>query len=192
MSTCVFFFGGYNATENDVKAWVASAKGQKSAAEFSAYPWPRGAASDDRSAVTGFKNAGMFKTAVKAVESSNADLIYLVGHSSGCAIANAVDEALKDHSKIVLVSLDGFKPSREQLKRASTQVWGAECDGVKSRNYHDALKGQLKVYTATNCKTMWALHFSLVNSAANDKDVPNIKGGWVNGYVNCRANLVWL
>jgi hypothetical protein len=32
----------------------------------------------------------------------------------------------------------------------------------------------------------------VVNTAANDKDVPNIKGGWVNGYKNCKANLAWL
>jgi hypothetical protein len=192
MSTSVLFFGGYNATENQVKSWVASAQGLRSDVDFRGFPWPSGAASDDRSAVAGFRNAGLFKAAVKAVEASTAETVYLVGHSSGCAIANAVDEAFKDHDKIVLVSLDGFAPSKGQLARPSTQVWAAECEGVKSRNYHKGLKGRLKVYPATDCKTMWALHFSVVNTSANDADVPDVKGGWKNGYVNCRANLCWL
>ena len=161
------------------------------ACAFSAYRWPNGATSDANSAVTTFKKAGEYASALAAIEASDAERIYLVGHSSGCAIANAVDRGLQDHGKIVLVALDGFVPDRKQLERAGTQVWAAECDGVKSRNYK-ALKnhvgGRLKVYAATECKTEWALHFSLVNSAASDKTVTSIRAG----YAQCRANLVWL
>ena len=89
---------------------------------------------------------------------------------------------------LVLVSLDGFTPDGEQLKRSSTQVWGAMCAGVKSRNYHGKLGSRLKVYPATDCKTDWALHFSVVNSAATDKLVPTRQ----KGYFKCEANLVWL
>ena len=191
MSTCVFFFGGYKATETDMKVWLGSARAQKADVQFGAYPWPSGAASDASSAVTAFTKAGRYASAIAAVQSSNADLIYIVGHSSGCAIANAVDRGLKDHSKIVLVALDGFVPDRKQLARSSTQVWAAECDGATSRNYKSLKKivgGRLKVYTATDCKTAWALHFSLVNSAANDTAVTSI----LTGYARCRANLVWL
>jgi hypothetical protein len=191
MSTCVFYFGGYNATETDMKVWLGSAQSQKADVRFSAFAWPSGAASDSTSAVTSFRKAGKYASALAAVQASDAELIYLVGHSSGCAIANAVDRGLKDHSKIVLVALDGFAPDRNQLARPGTQVWAAECDGVKSRNYNALKKvvgGQLKVYPATNCKTSWALHFSLVNSAANDKAVTSIR----TGYAGCRANLAWM
>ena len=159
--------------------------------QFSAFAWPRGAGADAPSAVTTFNKSGQFDAAASAIRSSDAELIYIVGHSSGCAIANAVDRSLKDHGKVVLVALDGFGPDRKQLARSNTQVWAAECDGVKSRNHRSlkaAVGGRLKVYTATDCKTAWALHFSLVNAAANDSAVKDI----ATGYANCRANLVWL
>jgi hypothetical protein len=86
------------------------------------------------------------------------------------------------------VALDGFAPDSDQLKRPSTQVWGAVCGGVTSRNYNFALGSRLKVFQATNCKTDWALHFSLVNAAATDTLVPTRQ----KGYFHCQANLVWL
>lgn len=191
MSHCVFFFGGYRATETDMKVWVGSAQAQKPDVAFTAIAWPAGAASDASSAVSTFTKAGRFASTVAAVRASNADRVYLVGHSSGCAIANAVDRSLKDHGQVTLVALDGFGPDRKQLARQSTQVWGAECDGVTSRN-HAALKrlvgGRLKVYRASDCKTMWALHFSLVNAAATDAVVTSVR----TGYAQCRANLAWL
>ncbi len=99
MSTCVFFFGGYKATLTDMNLWVGSAKAQREDVQFAAYPWPSSATdSDDTSAITGFKTSGQFDKAVKAAQNSGAELIYLVGHSSGCAIANEVDRALKDTS----------------------------------------------------------------------------------------------
>ena len=96
--------------------------------------------------------------------------------------------SLKDTSKVVLVALDGFTPDPDQLKRSSTQVWGAVCDGVKSKNYPGLSGGRRKIYQATDCKTKWALHFSLVNAAATDKLVQSI----ATGYFKCEANLVWL
>jgi hypothetical protein len=100
---------------------------------------------------------------------------------------------LKDTSKIVLVALDGFAPDDVQLKRPSTQVWGAVNGHFTSKNY-DALKGKLgsrlQDYKAKNpdCTSKWALHFSLVNEAATNKLVTII----AEGYKNCDANLVWL
>lgn len=191
MSTYVVFFGGYKATQTDMNVWLGSAKAQKTKVEFSAFPWPHGADPGAHSAVTTFTKSGHYKSAVAAIQASGADSIYIVGHSSGCAIANAVDSGLDDHSKIVLVALDGFAPDRKQLARSSTQVWAAECGHHKSRNY-ESLKhkvgGKLKVYKATDCNTMWALHFSLVNTAATDSTVKSI----ATGYAQCRANLVWL
>jgi hypothetical protein len=191
MSAHVFFFGGYKATQTDINVWLGSARAQNPNIEFSAFPWPRGANSGAHSAVATSTKSGQYDSAIVAIQASSADSIYIVGHSSGCAIANAVDRGLKDHSNVVLVALDGFGPDRKQLARSSTQVWAAVCGEAKSRNYQ-ALKnlvgGKLKVYKATDCKTPWALHFSLVNAAATDSAVKSI----ATGYAQCRANLVWL
>jgi hypothetical protein len=185
------FFGGYKATPTDINVWSASAKAQKPDVTFDGYPWPHGASSDAESAVSTFTTAGSYAEAIGTIQECATDVIYLVGHSSGCAIANAVDRGLKDTSKVILVALDGFVPSSKQLARPSTQVWAAECGSAKSRN-HDGLKkaigSRLKIYKATDCYDSWALHFSVVNSAANDKVVTKI----AEGYAQCRANLMWM
>jgi hypothetical protein len=191
MSAWVLFFGGYKATRTDVNVWCASAKAQKPDITFDGYPWPSGAKSDAVSAVSTFKQAGSYAQALGIIRECATDCVYLVGHSSGCAIANAVDRGLKDTSNVILVALDGFLPSRAQLARPSTQVWAAVCGKARSRN-HDALKnaigGRLKVYQATDCFDSWSLHFSVVNSAANDRAVTSI----ASGYAQCRANLRWM
>lgn len=191
MSAYVIFFGGYKATRTDINAWSASAAAQRSDATFDGYPWPSGASSDAASAVSAFKAAGSLAQAIATIQECAHGQAYLVGHSSGCAIANAVHRGLKDSSNVTLVALDGFAPDRAQLARASTQVWAAVCGSAVSRN-HNGLKkavgGRLKVYKATNCFQSWALHFSVVNSAANDKVVTSI----ATGYAQCRANLMWM
>jgi hypothetical protein len=191
VSAYVLFFGGYHATLKDINIWSATAKAQWPDATFDGYPWPSGASSDATSAVSTFTAAGSYAEAIGTIQECATDLIYLVGHSSGCAIANAVDRGLKDTSKVILVALDGFAPSHAQLARPSTQVWAAECGKAKSRN-HDALRkavgGRLKIYKATSCYGPWALHFSVANSGANDKAVTSI----ATGYANCRANLMWM
>lgn len=189
MSTSVFFFGGFNATQNHIDAWVKSAKQQKPNIDFSGFPWTSGDASyPAETVVKGSKKSGRYKSALDAIQACGADSIHIVGHSSGCAIANAVDKDLKDTSKVVLVALDGFSPDGDQLKRSSTQVWGAECGGVTSKNYPGPSNGRRKVYQATDCKKLWALHFSLVNAAATDGTVHGIP----TGYFQCKANLAWL
>ena len=191
MSAYVLFFGGYHASASDVKAWWASAKAQKPDVTFDCFPWPSGASADAESAVSTFTRAGNYALALTTVHAHAGDEIYIVGHSSGCAIANAVDRGLRDTSKITLVALDGFAPDRAQRARPSTQIWAAECGSAKSRN-HDGLKSvagsRLKIYKATDCLSSWALHFSVVNSAANDGTVTSI----ATGYAQCRANLMWL
>jgi hypothetical protein len=168
---------------------VRSAKQQKPNVDFTGFLWASGPKSwPADTVVKGAKKSGQFKSAVDAVEACRADKIYIVGHSSGCAVANAVDKALTNTSNVALVALDGFTPDDAQLKRPTTQAWGAECDGVKSMNYPGHAGGRRKVYQATNCKSKWALHFSLVNEAASDGPVHSIP----TGYLNCKANLAWL
>jgi hypothetical protein len=191
MSAYVLFFGGYKATRTDINLWSASAKAQKPDVTFDGYPWPSGASWRAESAITTFDKAGSYAQALATIRECATDQIYLVGHSSGCAIANAVERGLKDTSKVILVALDGFLPSRDQLARPSTQVWAAECGRATSRNHgplKKAIGGRLKIYQASDCYDSWALHFSVVNSAANDKAVTSI----ATGYAQCRANLAWL
>lgn len=189
MSTCVFYFGGFNASQNDVDAWMRSARQQKPNVGFTGFAWKSGPNSAPADVVVkGSKNSGQYKSALDAIKASTADTIYIVGHSSGCAVANALDRDLKGASNVVLVALDGYSPDSEQLKRSTTQVWGAECDGVRSKNYPGPAGGRRRVYQATNCKKLWALHFSVVNEAATDARVYSI----ATGYVQCVANLEWL
>ena len=133
MSAYVPFFGGYQATPTDIDVWSASAKAQEPDVTFDGYPWPSGASSGAKSAVSAFIKAGSYAEAIATIQECATDLIYLVGHSSGCAIAKAVDSGLKDTSKVILVALDGFTPSSKQLARPSTQVWAAECGSATSR-----------------------------------------------------------
>ncbi len=190
MSTSVYFFGGYNASQKDINAWLGSAKQQSPNMEFLGFPWPKDTPSYPENAVIeGSRKSGQFKFAVDTIRecSADADKIYIIGHSSGCAIANAVDRELKKIN-LVLVALDGYGPQGDQLKRTSTQVWGAECEGKTSKNYPGPSQGRRQIYHATNCKGLWALHFSLVNANATDKTVHGIP----TGYFNCKANLAWL
>jgi len=192
MATCIYFFGGYKASINDVAKWQGSAAEQTADDVFVfTYAWPAGAAADATSAVSKFQSAGTFDKALSAIQSAGQDRVYIVGHSSGCAIANAVDRALDDHANVSLVALDGFLPDRAQLARLNTQVWSATGGGGVARNYRSLKKSvgnRLKVYPSTSCSTSWALHFSLVNAAATDASVQGV----ASGYSNCRSNLAWL
>jgi hypothetical protein len=189
MTQAVFYFGGYHASELDINAWLRSARAQKPAIEFIGYPWPKGASSGAHSAVQTFSKDGKYDSVIEDIQGNGADTIFIVGHSSGCAIANAVDAGLEWTEDIVLVALDGFTPNDDQLDRETTQVWGATCDGVRSRNFpHGFVRGRRRVYVATNCKSEWALHFSLVNANASDALVDSV----ATGYANCRANLSFL
>jgi hypothetical protein len=188
MSAAVFYFGGYLASQHDIDAWVRSAKALKPTVEFIGFPWPKGASSGAASAVSTFSKGGRYDAVIDDIQSTSADKIYIVGHSSGCAIANAVHGGLEYIGHHVLVALDGFTPSALQLDEETTQVWGAVCDGVRSRNYPGHVNGRRRIYTAKNCKTQWALHFSLVNTNATDALVPSIS----KGYANCQANLCFL
>jgi hypothetical protein len=172
--------------------WLASAKSQRKDVDFDAIPYPRGASSDGHSAVAAFTKGDQYGDVIAQIGTCGADQIYIVGHSSGCAIANAVDRGLIDHSHITLIALDGFPPDSTQLGRPSTQVWSADCGAAISLNYKwlkDKLgASQLQVFHATNCKTKVSLHFSLVNAAATTKIVESIS----DGYHHCKANLFWL
>lgn len=193
MSVCAVFFGGYKATQEQVDRWLASAKSQKPGIEFSAHPWPSGAAkSDGDIGLDFFRKSGKFDKVIAALKASPADKIYIVGHSSGCAIANEVDRTLKS-TKLVLVSLDGYRPDKDQLKRDNTQVWGAVFGAHKSLHYPDndekkRLGDHFKEHTAkAGCTTKFALHFSLVNTT-----VTNDTGTLENGYDGCQANVKWI
>ena len=95
MSAYVLFFGGWKASIPDIKAWTASAMKQKPGV-FDGYPYPD-ASSDGEQAVKAFKNpkTNDYAKAIKKIEDSQSDVIYIVGHSSGCAVANEVDDGLR-------------------------------------------------------------------------------------------------
>lgn len=181
MSMSVYFFGGYLASQVNMDVWLASARTQKAYVDFTAYKW-----FDDKKE----------SKCIAAIKASDADFIWIVGHSSGCANANAVEEAFaKDTSRIVLVALDGFSPNKKQRDRTSTEIWSAKNGTFIARNYQalkNSLGHELQEYTARpDCTTKWALHFSMVNENASDSVV---KAGneLATGYDQCKANLCFL
>src|SRR4051794_9080519 len=187
---CAIFFGGYKAKPEQVDRWLASARKQKPGIEFGARPWPTGAATSSGDVgISVFKQTGQFDSLVASLKASPADKIYIVGHSSGCAIANEVDRSLKGSkvaSKLVLVALDGYRPDADQLGRENTQVWGAVSGAHKSFRYpkpeeKKKLEKNFYEYTArADITTEWALHYSLVNTA-----VTNGTGNLEHGYDDC-------
>jgi len=133
---------------------------------YDAFPYPDGVGPDDGDTVSGFKQ---FDAVIKKINDTGDEMAYIVGHSSGCAIANKVDSLLtkgtKDTSHISLVCLDGFLPSDVQRKRANTQVWSAVgAQGGQSLRY----RSWAKPYTSAQATQEISLHFSLVNTAATD------------------------
>jgi hypothetical protein len=120
MSVYVVFFGGWKASKIEMELWLASAKNVCGAdVEYDAFPYPDGAGYRDTNAVDGFSK--QFDGAIKKIKDSGAATTYIVGHSSGCAIANELNSRLKgDHSHITLVDLDGFAPSPDQINQRTT------------------------------------------------------------------------
>lgn len=188
MSTTVFYFGGFNASQNDIDSWVRSARQQKPTVDFIGFKWESGTKSWPADVVVkGAKASGQYKAALEAIQACKAETVYLVGHSSGCAVSNALDRELKDE-RINLVALDGFSPDDDQLKKAGTQVWGAICGKIKSKNFPGPSRGRRRIYEAVNCTELWSLHFSVVNEASADGKVRNV----ATGYLNCKANMGFL
>lgn len=167
--------------------WKMSAQNQRSDVRFDVYPYPSGAGYLKPSAEQGFDD--QYDDVVKLIADVGADKLYIVGHSSGCAIANKLNSLVPgDHKNVTVVDLDGFGASADQLKGAKNQVWSAVGPGGKGKSVNWA--SWHKIYIATRATGRWALHFSLVNTAATDAiDGDNYPA---KGYTGCMANLCWL
>ena len=190
----VIFFGGFLASWDDMDKWLRSARSQRPDVAFDAYPY-MGGDSGRASTIDSFNP--MYDSvirSIKLIKESGAPQIFIVGHSSGSAIAEELDHRLKDLERTRLVVLDGFPPLySKQLVR--TEAWSAKSGDNPSRNYvdlHNWFGDALKCHKAKkDCTNSWALHFSLVNLAANDRDIED--GHHIgNGYKDCIANLDWL
>jgi hypothetical protein len=187
VSIQVVFIGGYQSNGLDMDMWKTSASNQRSDVRFDVYPYPSGASSHKLGAEQGFDN--QYADVVKLIADVNADTLYIVGHSSGCAIANKLNSLIPgNHKNITLVDLDGFSASADQAKGSKVEVWSAVGPGGKGRSVNWA--AWHKISYATRATNQWALHFSLVNSAAtNDINGDNYPA---KGYNGCVANLCWL
>jgi hypothetical protein len=188
MSIHVVFFGGYQASQADMDLWQTSAEQQRNDVNFDTFPYPGSADYTDGGAVSGFGKKG-FDGAIQKIKDCGADTLFIVGHSSGCAIANELNSRLEgDHSQITLVDLDGFAPRADQIKKSSVQAWCAEGSGGKGQSLHWA-SGKKK-FIASSATEKWSLHFSMVNIAATNAITrDNYKS---KGYAGCVANLCWL
>ena len=189
MSIFYVFFGGFQSSQPDMDLWLASATKQRNDVQFVAYPYPSSHASDV-AAVAGFKKNVGFDTVIKKIKDAGADTLFIVGHSSGCAIANELNSRIEgNHKNITLIDLDGFEASHEQIKKSTLQVWSAEEPGGKGgHSVHWAASH--KKYPALHATKPWSLHFSLVNTAATDTITQDNYAK--TGYAGCIANLYWL
>lgn len=181
--TTVYFFGGYRASQADVSAWRTSLLQQRPSLSVVVTPYPQGATAGDPLAF--WDNADLAAT----IATTNDDC-FIVGHSSGCALANNLAERVlaADFDDFTLIALDGFKPNSKLLARDRTTCWSAQFGYIKSRNYaalQDAPRFQ--VYRPSQPAHNWALHFSLVNANARDGLVDSIP----SGYEDCKANQCW-
>ena len=175
----VYFFGGWRATKQNVQAWCSSLEKKRPTLTAIGWPYPIGATSGNP------LKQWIFSEPLAKLIRVDADDCLIVGHSSGCRIANDVaSTALALGAKnFKLIALDGFQPDAHLLNLPGTMVWSAECNKVHSLNY-DALKGSkdFHVYPAKVIKK-WPLHFSLLNVNVSD-DHSNL----ADGYRNCDAN----
>lgn len=184
MVMTVFFFGGYNSTHNDVVSWKNSFE-KKTNLPAMVFHYPEGASAGDP-----LEDWDASEDVAQLVKDGDT----IVGHSSGCAIANDVAETvLKIKAKtegiifakrFKLIVLDGFHPRNGLRDAVDTKIWSAKCGDVYSLNYH-ALKDfkNFHVYEA-KVKEKWPLHFSLVNLNVSDE-----YGLITQGYHDCDANL---
>ena len=143
----IFYFGGYQADSGDTTMWATTVERKVKGVRAYGFPYPLQTTSSSP-----LMNWNLSPTVASMV--TDGDII--VGHSSGCAISNDVAQSsLLRGVKFKLIALDGFCPSPSLLKLPDTEVWGAECGGVKSRNY-ESLKAKagakFKVYEAAVIK----------------------------------------
>ncbi len=184
----IYFFGGYLSSQSDVDMWRSSAYSQNPLLNITAYPWPQGASSEDP--LKTFK--GSLQIAREIVKVNGP--VYIVGHSSGCAIANEVawlTRYLDSKCNFSLICLDGFRPTRILFLLPKTQCWSAHSqDNLNeywSLNYKVLSESNpsFHVYEAKVIE-QWPLHFSLVNeNVTNNTTIET-------GYKNCKANLMFL
>src|SRR5215475_323880 len=100
MPTFVLFIGGFQAQPGHVTQWTTSAKSlaQKTDWTFDGYPWPPSANhADAKSGTTAFGRN--LDEAVEKIETGKYDQVFIIGHSSGCAIANLIDDTLATKCK---------------------------------------------------------------------------------------------
>ncbi len=186
----IYFFGGYLSNQKDVDAWKQSA--EQSGVTVNAYPYPVGASAGDP-LEKWFRSKLIARDIITTIPEQN---IIIVGHSSGCAIANDVAQATihLGYNRFTLIALDGFCPNTDLLALPNTKVWSAYYHGDDgsaevSLNYDSLQERAGKNFNAYKAKVRekWPLHFSLVNLNVSD-DYDTL----VEGYHECNANLVVL
>jgi hypothetical protein len=190
------YFGGYKSTQSEINLWTQSAEAQLGTSyKLMTYPYPTGASSGASSAIANFGQSNIDNLAEEIV--SNPSISYtVVGHSSGCAIADAVAERVTTLQSgkipnLKLIVLDGFLPSAVVMNAVNYKCYSAYDRSTTSLNW-SAMQNcgaNFVSLQAPNCgREVWCLHFSLVNSAATASTVQTIP----EGYNNCKANLAWL
>jgi hypothetical protein len=182
----------------------------------------------------GFVNSGYpagnnVQAAIDEIRAHPENHYTVVGHSSGAKYANLVvgsvvrgfkgnrrqaPAAPVDPSQVTLIDLDGYAPDgvpKSVPRRVCWHAQGGVSGKIKSRNYSsmspDRNCTEVHTYQDNHCKTVWCMHFTVVNPQTPDLLGSGyyVKGGkgrkgrfvsepwYTDGYNGCsQASLPWL
>lgn len=193
----IYYFGGYAATEDNVRAWADSVYKKVSPSQtlmVAPFPYPKNASAGNPLPQWEEQFGGSRAMAKRIADAASLlESVTIIAHSSGCKIGNDVANELLNlgHDSFRLIALDGFCPAPKLLALEKTRVWSARNDDaeVVSLNFFSCKEKAGSRFKSFNTDQVerWPLHFSLVNLNADD-DYPGI----TQGYHNCDANLTVL
>ncbi|MGZ3723841.1 MAG: hypothetical protein ACXVA9_12950 [Bdellovibrionales bacterium] len=186
--TPVVFFGGHNASEDQMVAWKNrnnANSAYNSRFDFEAH-WLNNAANDKGDVET--KNAANIAACVAAINNSSfTGKVVLMGHSDGAWAVNAIVRGVRPENrhKIKVVNLDGYASNGPEFADVSVSCWTSyntaaqptppqSCsqisEGARSfyRDQMVGCKGTCRIFPVGDCPATkegrWCLHFKLVNS----------------------------
>lgn len=201
----VILFGGYGATEADMRLWEQAAANDPEygpAFAFEGIAYPNRAGSSVLRAVAAARPT--LDAVADRLRAMPGRKIVVAGHSSGAALAVSTVSRIGTSDDLKLISLDAgintaLPPAPGFYPINHLECWSAESGETRSFGYDRAqalCKDRFFVVRAPACRTAVCLHYALVNRRpAADLTFQRsrlIEHGISGGYVDFAVNLDWL
>jgi pimeloyl-ACP methyl ester carboxylesterase len=201
----VIFFGGYGATEEDMRLWQRAAIQDPvygKIFDFEGVPYPNEAGASVTRAVTAA--AGTLDRIAARLRSMPKRQIVVAGHSSGAALAVNTVARVGGGARIKLVSLDAgintdLPPAPGFFPVTNLECWSATSETERSFGFFRAqavCKDRFFVLRNDRCLSPICLHFALINRNADPdltfKQSRELQDGVSRGYADLAINLDWL